>query len=238
MRKPRKTASWARWAWLALALGVVATSVQGAAWWAEAGSVERLRQPAIHRLDVYAAALQGQLARYDYLPRILPLDPGITGLLERSDDAALKDRANRHLEDLNRLAGSTVIYLLDVEGRVVASSNWGSVDSFVGMDLAYRPYFQDAIRAGRGRFYGIGTTSGEPGYYFAQAIAVEGRPLGVAAVKVSLGVIERTWAPGTEKAFVTDGNGVVILASEPAWKFRSTGDLAPDVLQRLNATRQ
>ena len=37
------------------------------------------------------------------------------------------------------------------------------------MDLSYRPYFHDALERGTGRFYGIGTTSGKPGFYYSQA---------------------------------------------------------------------
>ena len=123
-------------------------------------------------------------------------DQNVIDLLRRPDAADLVDRVNRHLEQLNLRAHSTAIFILDTRGDTVAASNWNEPDSFVGMALSYRPYFTDALRHGSGRFYGIGTTSGQPGYYFAHAIRDKGQLLGVAAVKVSLDRVEATWAPG------------------------------------------
>ena len=206
--------------------------------WAEWTAIDDLRQQMAHRLDLYSTTLEGELGKYDYLPTILPLNEGVIALLHRPDETTLVAAVNRHLEQLNRRARSSAIYILDARGRTVAASNWNEPTSFVGMDLSYRPYFHDARLHGSGRFYGIGTTSGEPGYYFAHAIQSGGQLLGVAAVKVSLDRLEATWAPGPERVFVTDGNGVIILASVAEWKFKTTGTLPAETLARLNAARQ
>ena len=221
-----------------IALGLLCATLVLAYQGAERTSIEVLRQRMTHRLDLYSAGLEGALGRYDYLPAILPLDQNVIDLLRRPDAADLVDRVNRYLEQLNLRAHSTAIYILDTRGDTVAASNWNEPDSFVGMALSYRPYFTDALRHGSGRFYGIGTTSGQPGYYFAHAIRDKGQLLGVAAVKVSLDRVEATWAPGPDRVFVTDANGVVILTSAPEWKFKATGDLPAETLTRLNATRQ
>jgi two-component system C4-dicarboxylate transport sensor histidine kinase DctB len=122
---------------------------------------------------------------------------------------------------------------------VLAASNWDAEISFVGVDLSYRPYFQDAVRTGLGRFYGIGTTSGEPGYYYAKPIVDGGSMLGVAAVKVSLDKLQSPWRRSpTTAAMAVDGDGVVILASEPGWKYRTLEPLPRAVLDRVKATRQ
>jgi two-component system C4-dicarboxylate transport sensor histidine kinase DctB len=222
----------------AIALGLLCATLVLAYQWAERTSTEVLRQRMTHRLDLYTAGLEGELGRYDYLPAILPLDQNVIDLLRRPDAADLIDRVNRYLEQLNLKAQSTAIFILDTNGDTVAASNWNEPDSFVGMALSYRPYFTDALRYGSGRFYGIGTTSGQPGYYFAHVIRDKGQLLGVAAVKVSLDRVEATWAPGSDRVFVTDANDVVILTSAPEWKFRATGDLSGETLTRLNATRQ
>jgi two-component system C4-dicarboxylate transport sensor histidine kinase DctB len=36
--------------------------------------------------------------------------------------------------------------------------------------LSFRPYVVDAIKLGRGRFYGVGITSRKPGYYLSYAL--------------------------------------------------------------------
>ena len=122
---------------------------------------------------------------------------------------------------------------------MLAASNWDEETSFVGVDLSYRPYFQEAWRTGLGRFYGIGTTSGEPGYYYAKAIVDGGSVLGVAAVKVSLDKLQSPWRRSpTQAAMAVDGDGVVVLASEPGWKYRTLEPLPKATLDRVKATRQ
>ena len=128
---------------------------------------------------------------------------------------------NLYLSEVNTAARSAVLYVLDTHGLTLAASNWNEEASFVGMDLSYRPYFRDAIEHGAGRFYGIGTTSGKPGFYYSQAIRDHDEVIGVAVVKVSLDHVEQAWSGGGDIALVVDASGVVFLASDPEWKFKT-----------------
>lgn len=51
----------------------------------------------------------------------------------------------------------------------------------------------DAIKDGKGRFYGLGTVSQKPRYYLAQRVDQGERPLGVVVVKVDLGDLDARW---------------------------------------------
>ena len=168
-----------------------------AAWlahrWAERTVIEDLRRNGAQRLELYVTGLESALARYDYLPTVLVLNEEVIGLLTRSADLSAIPGVSRYLARVNSAAGTNAIYVLDLPGIVLASSNWNEPISFVGVDLSYRPYFQDVLNGRSGRFYGIGTTGGEPGYFFSHGIHEGGRMLGVAAVKVSLDQLERTW---------------------------------------------
>src|SRR5207253_6595928 len=110
-------------------------------------------------------------------------------------------------------------------GTTLVSSNWESPFSFVGKNFAYRPYFTDAMAGGTGRFYAIGTTSGEPGYFlshpvFGTRIGLDNVPrrtvIGVVVVKVLLDELERAWAKGGESIALADANGVMFLSSVPS----------------------
>ena len=184
--------------------------------------------------------LEQELARYHYLPAAIRLNSEVEQLLVHTSDSDLSRKVDHFLKALNRETGTSELYVLNRDGKVVAASNWDEEISFIGIDLSYRPYFQDALRTGVGRLYGIGTTTGEPGYYFAQAIVGDnGQPLGVATVKVSLDRLESPWAKGPgPSAMVVDSDGVVILASEPEWKYRTLAPLSADTIRRIQASRQ
>jgi two-component system C4-dicarboxylate transport sensor histidine kinase DctB len=191
-----------------------------------------------HRLELYAASLEREIDKYAYFPATLGLEHDVLELLTTPSDSALAERVDSYLDQLNQRAGTLSVYVLNRQGKVLASSNWRQSDSFVGEDLAYRPYFKDAIDRGSGRFFGIGTTRGEPGYYLSSAMIKSGAPQGVAVVKVSLEQLEKSWDLVEAPALVADENGVVILASVPAWKFTTLKSLDEETRRLFDRTQQ
>src|SRR3954469_4627695 len=205
----RRLAPWSwPWAWAAM-LCSAAAALSNALISAERIGVERLHDSGIHKLDLYAASLDGALGKYDYLPGVVALRREVVGLLRSPTAPGLQQMVNLYLSDVNIEAHSAVLYVLDTRGLTLASSNWNEEASFVGMDLSYRPYFHDAMQRGTGRFYGIGTTSGKPGFYFSQAIRDHDVVIGVAVVKVSLDHVEQAWSGADDVALVVDASGVV-----------------------------
>ncbi|HTH18328.1 MAG TPA: ATP-binding protein [Magnetospirillum sp.] len=189
-----------------------------------------------HRLDLYAASLEREIDKYAYFPATVGLERDVIRLLTQGGDFT-SHAVNLYLEQLNQRAGTLAVYVLDLEGKVVAASNWNRPDSFVGENLSYRPYFKDAVAGREGRFFGIGT-QGEPGY-FLSAPLMEGRDLvGVAVVKVSLEQLEQSWATVEAPVLVADENGVIILASVPSWKFATMKPLDEQVRRHFETTLQ
>lgn len=226
-----------RLAWcLALAGGVALA--WAAYWWTGEVSTDRLRAAGAQRLETYAASLENLLDKYDFLPHMLELDKDVLALLEHPGDAARRHEVNSYLERLSRQAGSRIIYIVDLRGRTLAASNWRQKDSFVGDDIGFRPYLQNALRGRPSGFYGVGTTSGEPGYFYARGVYRDGRMLGVAVVKVNIEALERGWIQGADKVMLADANGVVFLSSLPAWKYHALRPLPASVRASLSQTRQ
>lgn len=205
-----------------LLLAVLAGSVGYATYrWSEAREYAALQQMGKHRLDLYAASLDREIEKYAYFPNTLGLEPSVLNLLRHPEDKRLVAEANLYLEQLNARAGTLSIYVLDKHGKVMATSNWQRPDSFLGEDLSYRPYYRDAITDGYGRFFGVGTTVGEPGYYLSSAIGRTADIQGVAVVKIGLDLLEHSWSSAEVPILVEDENGIVILSSIADWKFKA-----------------
>lgn len=227
-----------RLAWWALALAVALALAGLAGRWAGDAATDRLRLAGAQRLDGYAVSLENLLSKYDFLPGTLALNKDVVALLERPNDEELRDEVNAYLEQLNRQSGSTTIYIVNLDGVTQAASNWRSIYSFVGDHVAFRPYVRDALRGVPGGFYGVGTTNGEPGYFFAHGIYHNGRMRGVATVKVNIERLERGWEQGADKVLLADAHGVVFLSSVPAWKYRTLAPLSPEATRELAVSRQ
>jgi len=200
-----------------------------------------LQTTGLHRLDLYSASLEREIGKYAFLPGTLGLERDVLALLEKSNhdkSGKLEPQVNAYLEQLNERAGTLSIYLIDTNGHVVASSNWRRADSFVGEELAFRPYFREAMEGGHGRFFGIGTTRGEPGYYLASKLTGDNETLGVAVIKVSLEQLEKSWTTVETPAMVSDENGVVILGSVANWKFTTLRPLEEKTRTAFDQTQQ
>lgn len=188
-------------------------------------------------LDLYVANLLGTLRRFEVLPPILGALPDLRGMLLEPGNPGALERANRLLRRVREQTGADVIYLMDAEGVTRAASNHDQADSFVGRNFNFRPYFQMAAQGQLGRFFGLGTTSGKRGYFYAAAVKDGDRLLGVLVVKVDLDYTESLWGRTPEQLLVTDENGVVILTSEASWRFHASRELSDAELQRVAAVQ-
>ena len=128
------------------------------------------------------------------------------------------------LDELNRSAGITAmhlkadaIFILNAAGDCVASSNSAKPASFVGSNYADRNYFQQ-VRAGNpGHQYALGRTSKIPGLYYGAPVFDKGRVIGSVIVKQDI----EKFAPlaNTSSTFISDANGVIILAPDKKLEF-------------------
>lgn len=191
------------------------------------------------QLALYGQTLGQRIDRYRTLPEVLALDDQLRAALTHPLSASETDRLNRKLEEANGASQSSTLTLLDRHGRAVAASNWRASTSNVGVDYSFRPYVQQALAQGSGSFYGIGVTTGEPGYFLSQAIVDrQGRTLGLVAIKIALHELEREWLQTPDVVLASDAHGVVFLASQDAWRYRLLHPLDAQERRELSATRQ
>jgi two-component system sensor histidine kinase AauS len=203
----------------------------------EKNAVKALGENGQRQLELHARTVESEINKYNYLPSVLELESNVSDLLN-NPSAALRSKVNDYLEGLNRRSRSRAIYVLDTTGRVLATSNWRDADSYLGEDLSFRAYYQDAIRGLPGRFYGIGSTTGEPGYYLAHGLEEKGKIIGVAVIKVRLEALEERWQRARLEAFVSDENGIIILSSDPARRLKSVRPLTAEIKERLARSLQ
>ncbi len=204
--------------------------------------LDDLRQAAQRRLHFLSADLASALDKFNTLPLVLAGHPDLIDLLRHADDPVRRDSVNRRLQGLADSTHVAAIFLIDASGHTVAASNWATPRSFVGQNYAFRPYFRDAMEQGTGRFFAVGATTGEPGYFLAHRVPDDARSgtaaLGVVAVKISLDDIEANWQRGDTMLMLADVHGVVFLASRNEWKFRTLAPLPDAARQQLRVTQQ
>jgi two-component system C4-dicarboxylate transport sensor histidine kinase DctB len=218
-----------------LALALTAVWCVGAG--LESGSLAELRRSAEGSGALRTAVLRSELNKQRALPLVLAEDAELKQALKSRAPTALR-ALDEKLEMLAAKAQAADLYVLDTRGTAVAASNWRQPFSFAGSNYAFRPYFVDAMRYGAAEQFALGTVSLRPGLYISRRVDGGEGPLGVVVVKLEFGALERAWRAAGDSAFVVDRKGVVLITSEPAWRFRTLGRLDPTTHAALRSGRQ
>ena len=223
---------------LALAAAVAATT-WAAAWYTREHALAQLSEQALTQLQIRALALQRLVDRFRVLPTVLALDPDLRQALSTPAPERNIDALNRKLTRANSATHVSTLTLIDRHGIAIAASNWNTSASNVGLDYAFRPYFQQAMQQDRGHFYGIGISTNLPGYFISEALHDDqGQRIGVIVIKMPLDTLEREWVSSGDTLLLSDANEVVFLSNQPAWLYRPLTPLGPSVESTLARTRQ
>lgn len=187
------------------------------------------------RLSLYHSTVEAELERFSHLPYVLARDPFV---IETAEGGST-DYLNSRLAGIAGRAGIDAIFLIDPNGDTIAASNAGQLGSFLGQNYAFRPYFQDAMAGKQGAFYGIGATTGIPGYFYAEGVANEGDELLAAiAIKIDLSRLQESWQRAGERVILANADGVTLLASVPEWRYRTLNALTAEQRRDIVAARQ
>jgi two-component system, NtrC family, C4-dicarboxylate transport sensor histidine kinase DctB len=204
----------------------------------EAHYLERAGAADRATLRLATEVLRGALERTQALPALIAERPILAQLLHEPGNSGLVPFTNELLRQSALSLDVSDIYVMDLSGRTVATSNYRSDHSFLGRSFAFRPYFTDAMSLGFGRFHALGTTSNQRGYFFAAPVIAETERLGAVAVKITLDRFEETWGNSESTIIVTDTSNVIFLSDRTDWHFRTLGPVPEPAIEAIAETQQ
>ena len=151
-------------------------------------------------------------------------------------------RANEILDNFSQTEeGFGVCYIMNTGGLTIASSNRNQPDSFVGKNYGFRPYFKQAALGLQGRYFALGGTSRELGYYASAPVRnAQGEIIGVAVIKRMIrttGELKNAFDPGSI-SFLVDPNGIVALSNQPQYVLSSLWPVSEQTNKELVASQQ
>ena len=187
------------------------------------------------RLSLYQSTLQSTLDRVAHLPRVVVLHPFMREVLRQGKSIV---SFNGFLKSVNRKAGSAALYVLDREGTTIVASNYDNEESFVGNNYRFRRYYTDAMATGSGSYFAVGVTTNRPGYFLSEAIEDRGEPIGVAVVKVEFLELLESWREAGENVLISNEDGVIVLASNPRYLYKTLREISASRLEEIRAGRQ
>jgi two-component system C4-dicarboxylate transport sensor histidine kinase DctB len=190
-------------------------------------------------LRLASDSLRAAVDRFAPLPHLIAQSPTLLALLREPDSAARVAAANSELLNTALGVSASDVYVMDTGGAALAASNYHKgAGSFVGQNFSFRPYFTEALAGGLGRYFALGTTSGERGYFYATPVRDGPEIVGVVALKFTVDGFEENWRGAASEIIVTDTNGIVAMSSRAQWHFKSTERLDDEVLRAIALNRQ
>ena len=185
------------------------------------------------RIEVYRSALFATLSRHDYLPEVLSKNDALFDLAFTQPK-----QASQALESIREASEANFIYIMAADGTTIASSNWNQPTTFVGENYSFRPYFKKAVSDGHGDFFGIGATTKIPGYFVSSRYPETGPVKAVTTIKVNSSALDKNWKSGDEEVYVSDENGIIILSSNSAWRYKSLQPLSQQQRDEISKQKQ
>lgn len=189
-------------------------------------------------LGLSVESLRGALRRFEPLPGLIGERPILASFLDDPDDKLLQDAVNAQLLETADALGASDIYLLDLTGLTIAASNYLKERTFIGRSFAFRPYFTQAASGDLGRYFALGTTSQERGYFYSAPVRRAGEIIGVLTLKFTVDAFENAWRAGSSEIIVSDLSDIVFMSSRPDWHFRTLSQLDEMALAQIGETQQ
>lgn len=184
---------------------------------------------------LYLRSLNEALKKHQHLPFIL----GENTALSRNAEPSETSNLNAILSEFANASGLEAIYVMSLDGEVIAASNYQLESSFVGQNYGFRPYFQGAADGKRSDYFAIGATTGRPGYFVAEPLrSPSGDVAGVVAIKLDVSELQASWEERGEQVLATNSDGIVVLSSNPEWLYRSLFDIDPKRKAEIFHSRQ
>ncbi len=206
--------------------------------WSYRYGLEKLADEGSAELELYITYLRGVLEKYESLPELLARDKRMINLLKNPGGRERIIGLNKYLETINSISDAADTYLMDSGGLTIAASNWNEPRPFVGRNFSYRPYFKEAMKGNLGRYFALGTTSSQRGYYFAYPVRHKQEILGALVIKINIDSVEQSWVNKNEFFLVTDPDGVIFLTTNQNWRFRTLHSLEEEVKKRIIESRR
>ncbi len=190
-----------------------------------------------HHGEVIQAMMLHKMEEANHLATVMASSRRLIAALANRQPQMVQ-AANEVLDRCIQSLPQSVGYLMDRKGMTIASSNRHRPDSFVDKSYFFRPYFQQAIQGSSGRYWALGITSQELGYYASSPVRDSAdKIIGVAVIKRPFTGIE-AYFPPESLSLVISPQGIVVLANRPDLVLQSLWPLSGEAREELAASRQ
>ena len=183
---------------------------------------------------VKSEEVKSVLNSVDYLLTNVKNDEAVEYYLSQNDKKPQDEVVLKHLDSYNIADLFSAIYIMDIEGNTLVSTD----ASFVDNNYAFRDYFSEALKNGYSFDVVLGVTTNQLGYYFSTRIEdAKNNILGVVTLKLRPEVVEKKLSSinleNNSSVMLLDKYGVIIYSNKLERLYNTLGVLNEDVKQKI-----
>ncbi len=178
---------------------------------------ENLRTQAQTRASLYAGNIKSTLQKHSVVPFLLAQDVTLSSALQSDDYSSTSQR----LIEISEEIGAASVFLLDITGRVVATSDRRQIGKF----FRNEPYFINALRNPGTVFSTTSTEQNTYRFFFSQKLRSGPKSIGAVVVEVDLRSQEALWRQLGLLVALVNSQGEVQLSSVRQWRRAQLQDL-------------
>ncbi len=196
-----------------------------------------LRSEQEHQGKVLKQTMASKMEEIDHLVNAMVGSPSIISWMATKDPQTIQ-QVNSALDRYSQISSPSNCFLMDLNGKCIASSNRDQADSIVGKSFGWRPYFQEALHGSHGRYWAMGTVNKELGYFASAPVKDNmGNIVAVAVIKQILTGSEELFSKRSV-GLIIDSRGIVVLANRPEMQLQSLWPLSAKVKEELLVSQQ
>lgn len=222
-----------------VSFGILLTLLVCAFWLGRQYDLQQGASQAKQQVLQLSRYLDTELARFAAIPHLVTDNKLLSGFIQ--NDGKFADAINNYLADIQQSSGASDVYVLNLKGDVVASSNWQLDYTYIGNNFAFRPYFYEAVVGNKVAYFALGLRSNERGIYFSEPIYEGENIIGVVALKVNVSKFENDRlllnASQTSHFYLTLSDGVIAMSSKAQWRLNTLRLFSETELEKLVSKR-
>ena len=169
-----------------------------------------IKQEGEIRLTQNERNIVSELQKNSVIPQFLVRDQSIWNALLSNNFSSLPQMFSEFINEISIES----ITLMDRTGQIVAVAGKENLN----VNSSNKIIFNTAISTNETVMNIIEKDENEFGFFYSRKIENDQRVLGVLSIEVDLKKFENSWKSAGEHIFISNGEGKIVLATEPTWK--------------------
>ncbi|MBF0567541.1 MAG: GAF domain-containing protein [Nitrospirae bacterium] len=197
--------------------------------------MRKIHNNALERINIYNRYLKDKIGNNAKFPKLLSERPYVIEHMKHPDK---RDNINDYLYQFNESIGAAITYIVNVDGIIIASSNYNTTCNLVGINISHKEYFKGTIKGITIKYMDIGARTKKPGLFISHPIKNDKDIIGVVIIKFNLETFIPYKVDSHELFFIVDNNGVIFHSSDERYNYYTELQLPEDLLQKIKDSKQ